>query len=422
MKILLAFFALAIGSAGGWWWWQNSQPEEISYQTSQVTRGDITQSVTATGILNPVRTVLVGSQISGNILKLNADFNSIVTNGEPVAEIDPALYDAALQQAQGDLDNAKAGQELAEITAKRTEELRKQNVVPQSQLDQANATLHQAQAQVKIKNGALAKAKADRDHCIIYSPIDGIVISRAVDVGQTVAASLSAPVIFQVAGDLTKMQIDASVAEADVGLIQDGQDVNFTVDAFPYQTFHGKVMQIRNAPITVQNVVTYDTVISVNNDELKLKPGMTANISIIVATRKDVVKMANAAMRFHPPDTAASFGTPVQDKPRPKSAAGPKITGGPKHAGEHRSGIAAEPPRIERTIYALRSDKPDAKPEPVKIKTGISDGIFTEIIEGLNENETLVTGINNPEPEVVAANSKSSSRNSSSNPFGGVRR
>jgi HlyD family secretion protein len=414
MKILLAFFALALASGGGWWWWQNSQPEEISYQTSPVTRGDITQSVTATGILNPVRTVQVGSQISGNILKLNADFNSIVTNGEPVAEIDPSLYDAALQQATGDLENAIAGQELAEITSKRTGELRKQNVVPQSQLDQANATLHQAQAQVKIKQGALAKAKADRDHCIIYSPIDGIVISRAVDVGQTVAASLSAPVIFQVAGDLTKMQIDASVAEADVGLVQDGQDVNFTVDAFPYQTFHGKVMQIRNAPITVQNVVTYDTVISVNNDELKLKPGMTANISIIVAQRKEVIKMANAAMRFHPPDTAASFGTPVQDKPRPKNS------GGPKHAGEHRSGIAAEPPRIERTIYVLRSDKPDAKPEPVKIKTGISDGIFTEVIEGLTENETLVTGINNPEPEVVSTSSRSSSR--SSNPFGGVRR
>jgi HlyD family secretion protein len=414
MKILLAFFALALASGGGWWWWQNSQPEEISYQTSQATRGDITQSVTATGILNPVRTVQVGSQISGNILKLNADFNSIVTNGEPVAEIDPSLYDAALQQATGDLENAIAGQELAEITSKRTGELRKQNVVPQSQLDQANATLHQAQAQVKIKQGALAKAKADRDHCIIYSPIDGIVISRAVDVGQTVAASLSAPVIFQVAGDLTKMQIDASVAEADVGLVQDGQDVNFTVDAFPYQTFHGKVMQIRNAPITVQNVVTYDTVISVNNDELKLKPGMTANISIIVAQRKEVIKMANAAMRFHPPDTAASFGTPVQDKPRPKNS------GGPKHAGEHRSGIAAEPPRIERTIYVLRSDKPDAKPEPVKIKTGISDGIFTEVIEGVTENETLVTGINNPEPEVVTASSRSSSR--SSNPFGGVRR
>ena len=173
------------------------------------------------------------------------------------------------------------------------------------------ATLHQAEANVKIKQGALDKAKADLDHCTITSPIDGVVISRSVDVGQTVAASLQAPVIFQIANDLTKMQIDSNVAEADVGVVEVGQDVDFTVDAFPTRTFHGKVVQVRNAPITVQNVVTYDTVIGVSNPDLKLKPGMTANVSIIIAHKDNVLQIKNAALRYRPPDAAAA--------PRPSS-------------------------------------------------------------------------------------------------------
>ena len=166
------------------------------------------------------------------------------------------------------------------------------------------ANLHQAEANVKIKQGALDKAKADLDHCTITSPIDGVVISRSVDVGQTVAASLQAPVIFQIANDLTKMQIDSNVAEADVGVVQVGQDVDFTVDAFPTQTFHGKVVQVRNAPITVQNVVTYDTVIGVSNPDLKLKPGMTANVSIIIARKDNVLQIKNAALRYRPAEAA----------------------------------------------------------------------------------------------------------------------
>jgi HlyD family secretion protein len=188
------------------------------------------------------------------------------------------------------------------------------------------------------------------------------------------------------------MQIDASVAEADVGIIGEGYDVDFTVDAFPYQTFHGKVVQIRNSSTIVQNVVTYDTVISVNNDDLKLRPGMTASLFIIVAKHQNVLKMPNGAMRFHPPDVAASTGTPVKER-RNKE--------GGRRAGEHRPGRAAEPPQIERTVYVLRSDKSDAKPQPVKIKTGLNDGIFTEVVEGLKEGDTVVTGTNTPEPEIV---------------------
>src|SRR6266699_2382120 len=285
-----------------------------TYQTAKVTRGLITQAVTATGTLNPVLNVQVGSQVSGNISKLFADFNSQVKAGQVVAQIDPALFQATVTQTEGDLANAQAALELAKVNATRTEQLFKQKISSQQDLDQAMANLHQAEANVKIKQGALDKAKADLEHCTITSPIDGVVISRSVDVGQTVAASLQAPVIFQIANDLTKMQIDSNVAEADVGVVQVGQDVDFTVDAFPMRIFHGKVVQVRNAPITVQNVVTYDTLIGVSNPDLKLKPGMTANVSIIVAHKDNVLQIKNAALRYRPPDA-----TPVETR---QSAAG----------------------------------------------------------------------------------------------------
>src|SRR5438034_2981429 len=280
-----------------------------AYQTANVIRGPITQVVTATGTLNPVTNVQVGSQVSGNIQKLFADFNSEVKAGQTVAQIDPMLFQAAVTQAEGDLASSQAALELAKVNAARTQQLFKQKISSQQDLDQAMANLHQSEANVKIKQGALDKAKADLDHCTITSPIDGVVISRSVDVGQTVAASLQAPVIFQIANDLTKMQIDSNVAEADVGVLEVGQDVDFTVDAFPMQTFHGKVVQVRNAPITVQNVVTYDTVIRVSHPNSNLKPGMTANVSIIVAHRDEVLQIKNAALRYRPADA-----TPVETK------------------------------------------------------------------------------------------------------------
>src|SRR5881628_2710232 len=309
-----------------------------NYQISIVTRAPITQAVTATGTLNPVVNVQVGSQVSGNIAKLFADFNSQVKAGQVVAQIDPALFQATVTQAEGDLASAQAALELARVNAKRTQELFARKTSSQADVDQAMANLHQAEANVKIKQGALDKAKADLDHCTITSPIDGVVISRSVDVGQTVAASLQAPVIFQIANDLTKMQIDSNVAEADVGVVDVGQDVDFTVDAFPTRTFHGKVVQVRNAPITVQNVVTYDTVIGVSNPELKLKPGMTANVSIIVAHKDDVLQIKNAALRYRPPDA-----TPVETRKTVTSRAGRPAAG--------RGGGAQE--GVQRTVYVL---------------------------------------------------------------------
>src|SRR5438105_3239272 len=360
-----------------------------NYQTATVTRGPITQLVTATGTLNPVVNVQVGSQVSGNIQKLFADFNSEVKAGQTVAQIDPMLFQAAVTQAEGDVASAQAALELAKVNAARTQRLFAEKNSSQQDVDQANATLHQAEANVKIKQGALDKAKADLDHCTITSPIDGVVISRSVDVGQTVAASLQAPVIFQIANDLTKMQIDSNVAEADVGAVEVGQDVDFTVDAFPTRTFHGKVVQVRNAPITVQNVVTYDTVIGVTNPDLKLKPGMTANVSIIIAHKDNVLQLKNAALRFRPPEAAASA--------QPRSTSSP--------SGQRPT--AARERKPDRTVYVLSY----GRPKPVQIKTGISDGIVTEVTEGSKEGDRVVT-----------AELSSASASPPANPFSGQQR
>src|SRR5437868_2929509 len=363
-----------------------------AFQTATVTRGPITQAVTATGTLNPVVNVQVGSQVSGNIQKLFADFNSEVKAGQTVAQIDPALFQAAVTQAEGDLATAQAALELAKLNATRTETLFKQKNSSQQDLDQATAALHQAEGNVKIKQGALDKAKADLDHCTITSPIDGVVISRNVDVGQTVAASLQAPVIFAIANDLTKMQIDSNVAEADIGAVSVDQDVDFTVDAFPTRTFHGKVVQVRNAPITVQNVVTYDTVIGVSNPDLKLKPGMTATVSIIVTRKDDVLQIKNVALRYRPPD------------------AGPSDTRSTSSAsGQHSS--AGRQRRSERTVYVLPTA--GGRPRPVQIRTGISDGVVTEVIQGLKEGDRVVTA-------ELASTSPAASP--PANPFGSPRR
>ena len=368
-----------------------------NYQTATITRGSITQAVTATGTLNPVVNVQVGSQVSGNIAKLFVDFNSQVKAGQVVAQIDPVLFQATVTQAEGDLASAQAALELAKVNAKRTQDLFAKKTSSEADVDQAMATLHQAEANVKIKQGALDKAKADLDHCTITSPIDGVVISRSVDVGQTVAASLQAPVIFAIANDLTKMQIDANVAEADVGVVKVDQNVDFTVDAFPMQTFQGKVIQVRNAPITVQNVVTYDTVIGVSNPDLKLKPGMTANVSIIIAHKDDVLQIKNAALRYRPPDA-----TPVETRRTSTSR--------PGRPGGGRSGAGQEG-RAERTVYVLPSGA--SRPQPVQVKTGISDGTTTEVIEGLKEGDRVVT---------AGLTSTTSAPSPPANPFSGGRR
>ncbi|HUJ09450.1 MAG TPA: efflux RND transporter periplasmic adaptor subunit [Verrucomicrobiae bacterium] len=384
-KWFSVILALIAASAFGLWYFKFRGDDVPEYQTAEVTRGDLTQVVTATGQLNPVTNVQVGCQISGIVQKLYADFNTHVTNGQVVAQLDPATYEANLHQAQGDLANSKASLELAQVNAKRSKELFDTKLIPESDYDQAIASLHQAEATVQVKQAAAESDQVNLDRCTILSPVDGIVISRNVDVGQTVAASLNAPTLFVIANDLTKMQIDADVAEADVGGVEVGQKVDFTVDAFPNRTFHGLVTQIRNSPIISQGVVSYDTVIEVDNSDLKLKPGMTANVSIILAHRDDVLKVSNAALRYHP----------MTPEGRP--------TGGGSHRGQRFQGARpgrqqgkVEKPERERsdhgrTVYVLA--KAATEPQPRNVTLGITDGIYTEVVSGLHEGEDAVTGV-----------------------------
>ncbi len=395
--ILIAGVIVLVGV--GVWYFKFRRDGAPQYQTAQVARGDLTQLVTATGQLNPVTNVQVGCQISGTLDKLFVDYNSAVTNGQIVARLDPATYQAILHQTEGDLASAEAALELAQVNARRSEELFDSKLIPRSDYDQSVATLHQAEAAVKVKKAAAEKARVDLDRCTIYSPVNGIVISRNVDVGQTVAASLNAPTLFVIANDLTKMQIDANVAEADVGGVEEDQNVDFTVDAFPNRTFHGQVVQVRNSPITVQNVVTYDTVIGVNNPDLKLKPGMTANVSVIVAEHNDVLRIPNSALRFRPPDASTNSA--------------PRAAGGGGAPGSRPGGSSGGHPKGERrparTVYVLK----DAKLQQVQVKTGITDGIYTEITDGLSENDKVVTS---------ATYKQGSAAAQASNPFGGMRR
>jgi HlyD family secretion protein len=339
--------------------------DEIKYRTEKVTRGDIEATVTATGTVNAVTTVLVGTQVSGTIKRIYVDFNSHVKKGQLIALIDPATFEAQVEQQKANLYAAKANLEKAEATVvdtKRTmtrnKELLAKGLIAQSDFDTSQTNYETAAAQVSASKAAVAQAEAslknaqtNLGYTRIVSPVDGVVVSRNVDVGQTVAASFQTPTLFTIAQDLTKMQIDTSVAEADIGRVRVGQEVDFTVDAYPDITFKGKVWQIRIAPITVQNVVTYDVVVLVGNRDLKLMPGMTANVSIIVAEEKGVLTIPNAAIRFRPAESG-------------------------KQKFEKGAGVWI----VEKQ-----------KPKRVAVKLGISDGNYTQIISGdLKEGQDVI--------------------------------
>ena len=383
-------------AAGGAFYWHHKHGEPLVFKTETVTKGELTATVTATGILNPVVNVTVGSQVSGRISKLYVDYNSPVTNGQLLAEIDPATYQAAVEQAGADLANAKANLELQQVQADRSANLFTNKLVSGSDFDTAMATLHEAEAMLKIKQASLNNAQVNLNYCKILSPVDGVVILRAVELGQTVASSFNTPTIFQIANDLTKMQIDAAVAEADIGGVIEGQPVDFTVDAYPTRTFHGAVVQVRNSPTTINNVVTYDVVVGVTNADYKLKPGMTANVSVITAQRENALKVPNAALRFRPPDNATVLTNELASQAPPAGAAGP---GKSRNKGAH--GV--------RTVYFLTGDEQTPTLKPVPVKLGITDGIFTEITDGLKEGDKIVSSVVNNDP----ANAPAAS------PFGG---
>lgn len=359
--LIVAAAYLAVG-------WKNGATSP-PYRTEPVERGGIAETVLATGTVNAVTTVSVGSQVSGTIQKIYADYNSRVRKGDPIARIDPRLFEASLLQARGALENARAARERAEVlvvdterTWRRNRELVKDGFVAQADVDSARtayetavAQRKSAEAQVTQAEGALAAAETNLRYTDIRSPVDGIVISRNVDAGQTVAASFQTPTLFSIAQDLTKMQIDTNVDEADIGRVRAGLPATFTVDAWPGRVFEGTVVQVRNSPIVTQNVVTYNVVIRVDNRDLALKPGMTANVSIRVRELADVLKIPNAALRFRPSDA--------------------------------KKGEAKEGKRGSR-VYILG---PDRKPREVPVKTGIRDETHSRLLEGeLKEGDLLV--------------------------------
>jgi HlyD family secretion protein len=375
-KVLIGGMIIILVAIGTWYLIkkENGKPQ---YKTATAQKGDLDAKVTATGSVNAVTTVLIGTQISGTINALYVDYNSPVKKGQLLAQIDPATIQAQVDQAGASLLSAEANLKKAQaslLDARRTYMRNKQLVakdfIAQSDLDTsetnaqaADAQLDAAKAQVLQSRAALSQAQTSLKYTRIVSPVNGTVISRSIDVGQTVAASFQTPTLFTIAEDLTKMQIDTSVDEADIGKVKVNQDVRFTVDAYPDINFTGKVSEVRNAPTTVQNVVTYDVIVRVSNAELKLKPGMTANVSIITDSRKGVLLVPNSALRFRPQAVAdGSTNTPK------KRATGNKGPG----------------------IWILENNKP----KQVKITTGISDGSLTEVLSGnIKEGQEVIVSM-----------------------------
>ncbi len=323
-----ALVVVLLAAAGsGYYYYQHSRTAEKppAYNTAVIAKGNVRQVVTATGQLDAVLSVDVGSQISGLIVKLHADFNTVVKKDQVIAEIDPATYKQKLRQAEADLASTKASNRLQQLNTVRTRDLFAKALVTQQDLDQAEALLAQSNAALLTREAVVENANVDLSRCTIRSPIDGMVISKQTEEGKTVAASLNSPTLFTIANDLAKMQITAAVAEADVGSVENAQPVTFTVDAFPGRAFTGQVTQVRNAPKTSQNVVTYETIITVDNRDLKLRPGMTANVSIVVASRDSTIRIPNSALRVRLPDVPVSSASaaPAASPATPTAAATP---------------------------------------------------------------------------------------------------
>ncbi len=491
----LIFLALVLGGGGygAWYYFGAKSDKAPEFNTTKVARGDITQSVTATGDLQPVVTVDIGAQVSGQIKEVFVDFNSKVKAGDILARIDEATPTQRLKQSEADLESAKASNRLLQLGAERTRELSGKKLVSQSELDNAEAQLSQSNATMLTRTAAVENAKLDLSRCTIVAPIDGMVLDRKTDKGRTVNASMNAPVLFTLVNDLTKMQINAAVAEADIGSIAEGQDVKFTVDAFPNRTFTGTVKMVRNAASVSQSVVSYATIIEVGNEDGKLKPGMTANVSIIVQQRPNVLRIANGALRVRVPQEVLATAAPTvktEGKGAEKASASATMTddervtatmaimkeigfergtpasaeqiekakqlakdkgldpdliaarlstpgsrkggkgggeggrggggggGGPRTAGAggdrgFNSTIVSRP--LFKFVDPAASDK-DKRATQVMVKLGVSDGFTTEVLEGLAEGDTIITGVIMPGAVAVAA---PGAPQGASNPFSG---
>lgn len=494
--LMLVLLLLAAGGGGTWYFLGAKTEKKPEFQTVKVARGDIVQSVTATGDLQPVVTVDVGAQVSGQIKEVLVDYNSRVKAGDVLAKIDESTFIQRLRQAEADLESTKANNQLLKLNVERTTGLHRQNLVSQAELDNVLAQLAQSNAQLLTRGAAVENAKVDLSRCVITAPIEGMILDRRTDKGRTVNANMNAPVLFVLVNDLTRMQINAAVAEADIGTISEGQEVKFTVDAFPNRTFPGKVRMVRNAASVQQSVVSYATMIDVANEDLRLKPGMTANVSIIVQQRTNVFRVANGALRVRVPQELLAPAAPGETKaggkaggvpqtmtdeeqmmaiigiiravgwergspPSPDqiekaktlakekgldadlvaarmamgagrkggSGGGPGGPGGPGGGGSRGGGSSRGPPSgggagergfnntvVTRTLYVFADPEAvEKKLRPVTARLGVSDGFFTEMLEGLKDGDTVITGVILPGAAPVPQGPPSGS----SNPFSG---
>ncbi|MFB3852821.1 MAG: efflux RND transporter periplasmic adaptor subunit [Vicinamibacterales bacterium] len=448
VAIALTVLAVAAGTAATWHYASRDEAV-VEIETAALTRGSVVDSVGAVGTLEAVSTLLVGTQVTGRVQELDADFNSIVRKGQLLARIDPSLYEAQLEQAQANLASAEAGVERLRVTLEdaernfaRARDLAARRIVAQAELDSADSARRSAEAQVKSAEAQVAQARASVNQArlnlqktAIYSPIDGIVISRDVDVGQTVSASTQAPTLFQLAAGLARMRVNTSVDESDIGRLRKGQKATFRVDAFPDREFEGVVEQVRLQPVVEQNVVTYAVLIDVSNPELMLRPGMSTNVTIEVARHDDVLRVSNAAVRFSPnPETYALLGQarpePAQD--RPGSAFDPSLrpaslsTSASREGLEGEAGTNGDRPAVVNAQSESTADllfEPVAPVESngrvwvvrdgqlfaVPVKTGLSDGLYTEVrAEGLEEGMEVVVAVREVENEIAASRTVSS--------------
>ena len=414
---------------------------EAKYRTATIDKGDVTQTITATGAVSAVTTVKVGSQVSGIISKLYVDFNSQVKKGEMLAELDPTPFQEKVNASEASLQKAQVDERNAAVQLRRQTALKAEGLAPQADFDAAQANHDSAKASVAMANAALKQTRTDLGYTKIVAPIDGVVVDRQIDVGQTVAASFQAPMLFQIAQDLTKMQVSADVSESDIGRVQIGEPVRFTVDAFPDRNFRGKVAQIRLIATVNQNVVTYPVIVEVSNPDLLLRPTMTANVTIDVATVHDVLRVPNAALRWKPETTVAAAATPAASPEERaarsgqggagqaaagqaaagqgaagQSAAGQAGAGqggsGPAAAGEGSgrqrgegqrgagqgggTGGAGRPGggRGARATTIYEPSGPKGEPKPVEIRPGITDGRFTQVVSGdVKVGDTVIVGV-----------------------------
>jgi len=377
----------------------SAAPTQLTFDS--VSRGDVVATVEATGTLQPVDTVEVGTQVSGTLASIGTDFNELVKRGQVLATLDPALFQTQIDQAkatvirlQAELDKAQVQLEDAQLKQKRAEQLAADQLLPQQDVDTARSTtrvaetsLTSATAQLNQAKAALTQAQVNLSHTVITSPTDGIVLSRNVEVGQTVSAGLQAPTLFVIARDLTRLELQARVDEGDVGGVKPGATVSFTVDAYPRREFHGKVRLVRLQPTTVQNVVTYTTIIDVPNDDSQLKPGMTSTVSIETARADAVLRVPSAALRFVPTEAV------LKEFPSALNA-------------ENESGPAKASSRREQAVWQLSNGQ--LKKIPVRV--GVSDGTQVEVIaHDLSEGASIITGVARSEKAEASAPAASGS-------------